>query len=190
MKIRNNIIISLAIIGVLLFGFIQFKVIPEKEAKQAQYVLNQQDPITHDLNSILKYKSRYMGDSSNIINLFGTLPYNNHKVLYQLYPDTLKVELNYDSAFESDDYNTFSKIILYNSTAAFALIDNLKVINYNFGDGSFWVFREDVAKWYGKDLKALLVESEWQNNVQGKLKNRTYVDRFTDAVLRVANSRI
>lgn len=189
MKTRNTIIICLAMIGTIMFGVIQFVIIPDNNQKLAKYIIEQQNPTTHDLNSILKYKSKYMGDSSNIINLFGTLPLNNFKAEYQLYPDKLKVELNYEVSFESIGEITLAEALEYNSVAAFALIDNLEIINYNFGDSKFYVFRSDVKRWYGKDPKDLLNEDEWKTNVQGNLKNRQYVWDLWEAIVKVGAIR-
>lgn len=185
MKTRNTIIICLALIGTIMFGVIQFVIVPDNNRKLAKYIVEQQNPTTHDLNSILKFKSKYMGDASNIFNLFAALPLNNFKAEYQLYPDKLKVELNYNVSRESIGEDiTLAKALIYNSIAAFALIDNLEIINYNFGDSKFYVFRADVKRWYGKDPKELLNKNEWKNNVQGKLKNRQYVWNLYEAIVK------
>ena len=50
MKTRNNIIISLIIMGMVLFGLVQFIVIPKNNQRNHEYKVQQQDPITHDIN--------------------------------------------------------------------------------------------------------------------------------------------
>jgi hypothetical protein len=184
MKTRNKLIICLAIMGIVLFGLVQGIVIPKNNQKKNEYMAQQQDPIIHDLNSILKYKTKYMGDSSNIVNLFNKLPLNNIQMSYELFPGKLTAELNYKDSIENIKADKVNKALIYNSTAAFALVDNLEVINYNFPDGEYKVLRSDVEKWYGTELTGLLSSKEWENKVQNKLKDIEYVDNFAKAVLK------
>jgi len=184
MKARNKIIVCLAIMGIFLFGLVQGVIIPRNERKNAQYMAKQQNPTTHDLNSILKYKNKYMGNSSNIINLFYNLPLNNIPMSFELFPDKLRLEVNYKDTVESINENKAKKALIYNSTVAFALIDNLEGINYNFTGLTYKVSRSDVEKWYGQNLSDLLKSEEWKSKVQDKLKENEYVNGFIKAVLK------
>jgi hypothetical protein len=66
--------------------------------------------------------------------------------------------LNYKDTIENINENKVNKALIYNSTAASALIDNLEVINYNFTNSKYKVLHSDVEKWYGKDLPGLLMK--------------------------------
>lgn len=183
MKTRNNIIIALAIIGIVLFGIIQFSVIPKNNQRNYQYMVQQQNPLTHDINNVLKYRNKYMGNSSNIINLFHKLPLNNIEMSFGLFPDKLTTEVKYKDTIANINENNVNKALIYNSTVAFALIDNLQVINYNFTGSSYKVSRSAVEKWYGQDLSGLFKKEEWKSKVQDKLKDSGYVNDCSKAVL-------
>ncbi|MDT8715126.1 hypothetical protein IAI10_00330 [Clostridium sp. 19966] len=81
----------------------------------------------------------------------------------------------------SDD---LKKAIIYNSTAVFALIDNLNQINYKFTDFNYTVYRKDIKALYNEDFSSLLKKDEWQNKVQDKLKDAEYVKKSADAVIK------
>ncbi|MCB2355517.1 DUF4825 domain-containing protein [Clostridium estertheticum] len=183
MKTRNNVIIGLAIMGIVLFGLVQFIVIPRNNQKNNQYMVQQQNPITHDINSVIKYKSKHMGNSSNIINLFHRLPLSNIKMSFELFPNKLTAEVKYNDTIANINENKVNKALIYNSTVAFALIENLQVINYNFTGSAYKVSRLDVEKWYGRDLPGLLKKEEWKSKVQDKLEDNKYVNDFIKAVL-------
>ncbi|MBX4269445.1 DUF4825 domain-containing protein [Clostridium estertheticum] len=183
MKTRNNVIIGLAIMGIVLFGLVQFIVIPRNNQKNNQYMLQQQNPITHDINSVIKYRNKYMGNSSDIINIFHKLPLSNIKMSFELFPNKLTAEVKYNDTIANINENKVNKALIYNSTVAFALIENLKVINYNFTGSAYKVSRLDVEKWYGRDLPGLLKKEEWKSKVQDRLEENKYVNDFIKAVL-------
>ncbi len=184
MKTRNKIIVFLAIIGIILVGLVQGVIIPKYNHRTNHYIAEQQNPITHDLNSILKYKNKYMGNSSNITNLFYNLPLNNIPMSFQLFPDKLAVEVNYKDNIGNVNESKVNKALIYNSTAAFALIENLQVITYNFTGSKYKVLRSDVEKWYDTDLALLLKKDAWKNKVQRKLQDNGYVDNCIKSVLK------
>jgi hypothetical protein len=184
MKTRNKLIICLAIMGIVLFGLVQGIVIPRNKQKKIEYVAQQQNPTTHDLDSILKYKTKYMGDASNIINLFSTLPLIEGETSFELFPERLTAQLDYKNAIADINENMVEKTLIYNSTAAFALVDNLEEINYNFTDGEYKVLRSDVEKWYDTGLSGLLINKEWESKVQDKLESIEYVNNCASAVLK------
>ena len=183
MKTRNRIIVFLAIIGIILFVLVQGVIIPKNNQKNDEYTAQQKSPITHDLKSVLKYNSKYMGDSSNLVNLFHTLPLNNIPMSFELFPDKLIAQVNYKDSIENISEDTAREVLIYNSTVAFALIDNLKEINYNFTGRAYKVKRVDVEKWYGTGLQGLLNENEWKSKVQDKLKGSDYVNNCSKVIL-------
>lgn len=182
MKIRNFIIISLLFVGIVLFGVVQFVIIPHNNAEREKYILQQQEPTTHDLKSILKYKNRYMGNASNIINLFHNLPLSKVGMKFQLFPEKLTLEVSYQDTVLNIGEEKVEVSLIYNSVAAFALVDNLEAIDYNFPDESYKVKREDVEKAYSY-FNDILKENIWENTVQGRLKDKKQVDDLVDKVL-------
>lgn len=184
MKTRNSIIICLVIIGIVIFGLVQGVVIPRNNSKNNQYIEQQQNPTTHDLNSVLQYKNKYMGNLNNIYNIFHNLPLSNIAMSFESFPDKLTVDVNYKETIENINENKVNKALIYNSTVVFALIDNLKGINYNFTGLTYKVSRSDVEKWYGQNLSGLLKSEEWKSKVQDKLEDNEYVNNCRKLVLK------
>ena len=118
MKTRNKLIVLLLANGVILFGIIQGYVIPEQQLRAEQYANDQLHPATHDLKRILPYKSQYMGDASNLSNLFTHLPLSEYSRGFQLYPEELTAQVNYSmTSIKPEEIN---QALMYNSAAAFA----------------------------------------------------------------------
>ncbi len=160
---------------------VQGVIIPQKEQRQTQYLAAQDEPTTHDLNRILPYQHPYMGNASNLANLFSRLPLDVERT-YELYPDTLTAEINYKAGVSSVGEEKVNKALIYNSVAAFALIGNLRELHYHFNDPSghvtgYQVTRSGIEAIFGEDLTALLTAEKWKTEVQDKLKSKTFVDQ-------------
>jgi hypothetical protein len=183
MKNRNRIIICLLVIGIALFAAVQFIVIPHNDAERNNYLAAQQEPATHDISSILKYKNKYMGNASNDANLFHHLPLSNVEMSFELFSDNLELEVNYKDTVWNIGEEKVKSSLLYNSAAAFALIDNLNVIDYNFSGTSYQVKRADIESLYS-NFSNILEKENWSNYVQSKMNDHQYVE---DAFQRVIN---
>jgi len=175
MKKRNNVIIILSIVAIALFCVVQFVMLPQQRLKANQYNLAQQEVTTHDLQSILPYKNKYMGNASNNINLFNHLPLSDLKHSFSQNPKTFTFEVDFDGKSTDIQERQMKKEILYSATSAFALIDNLQTIRYTYTDKTYVVKRSSVEKLHG-DLHNLLNESSW-HTMQGELKNEKDVDQ-------------
>jgi Domain of unknown function (DUF4825) len=160
MNRRNKLILALLVVGVVLFSIIEGYVIPANEEKAEQYQRNQQNPLTHDLQSILPYKSKYMGSTRSTV-LFTKLPLNQLESSFQLDPDQFKIQIKYQ-AIEEMDTDKVEQSLLYNSLAAFALIDNLQILEYHFPHTTYQAKRADVEQIFGAPLGELLTEEKWK----------------------------
>lgn len=178
MKKINLIIIILILAGMIGTTYVEAYVKPQMNKDKEQYAENQQDPEKHDFKAIIKYSNKYMGNASNIINLNYNLPLGNIQKTFQLVPDKLTVEINYEKDSSKIDQKTLSEALIYNSTANFVLIDNLQVIKFNFKEASYTISRDSVENWYDVKLSNLKNEAAWEKNVQNKLNNESYVDSF------------
>ena len=72
MKLKVSI--GLFIVGLVMFGWVQFYYIPKMEAADEQERLEQLEPETHQFSWVLEYKNPYMGSAGNNINLINNLP--------------------------------------------------------------------------------------------------------------------
>ncbi|MEW9095911.1 MAG: DUF4825 domain-containing protein [Clostridiaceae bacterium] len=181
MERRNFIIIILLVFGISAFGIAEFIIKPRQEEKRAKYRLEQQSSLTHDFKRLFKYKSKYMGDSSNIVNLNYSLPLSNISRTNEINSDELEYIINYEESVLNIGEEKVKTDLIYNATANFALIDNLKSITFNFTDSSYRIARNDVEDWYKVDLSSLVDETKWSKEVQEKLGEKNYVDEFWKA---------
>lgn len=174
-KTRNRLIIGLFLVGLAFYGVIEGVILPQREAAQEQYRLEQRDPLTHDLDSILKFKSAYMGDASNLINLFCTLPLNHIAMSFQMDSERFLVEVHYQDNAANVGDTQVRRAMLYDATAAFALVDNLQHINFVFLDETFTITRDAVSGFYSEPLPRLLKKNVWKEKVQAPLAADDYV---------------
>lgn len=163
---RRKVMIAFLIIGIPLFIWIQFFEVPSK-VKMGEEKL-QQDPETHEFEKVTQYESPYMGNASNVINLLNELPLNQYRGTIEIDPDTLSLLVNYN--INSTEIERQAKqAVIYNSTATFALIENLQQINMNFKDKTYSVSRDRVEKWFGTTLVDLKDPEMFKNKVQSQL---------------------
>ena len=204
MSNKNKLLVALFMIGLALFSVVQFIVLPHQNAQDKQYEAAQLEATTHDLNSILPYKNDYMGNNSNIINLFWHLPLIGSEMKFQLFPETFTLEIDYRNTLLSTGKESMSrkpfassgtidelnklyqkeveKSLIYNSTAAFSLIGNLEHIIYRFSDVSYQVSRANVEALY-LDHNNLLNPTIWKEEVQSKLNDDNYVAATAEKIL-------
>lgn len=183
MKNRDRLIIGLLAVGVIFFAAIQFVIIPHNNANEKAYAAAQQEPATHDLSSILPYKSRYMGDASNDANLFYHLPLCNIGMSFGVDSTNYRLEVDYKETVENIGEEKVQSALLYNSTAAFALISNLNAIEYNFTGASYEVKRTDIEALYS-GFGTVLQKSNWKTSVQDKMNDVAYVNETFQKVFR------
>lgn len=173
--LRNKIILALVLIGVVLFMAIQIVIIPQNEAQSEQYQLAQRSPLTHDLESILPYKNKYMGATSNLV-MFNHLPLSDLKRTFQLRPEKFTIEIHYEEKTTDIEAKLFEQAMLYNSVAAFALVDNLQTVEYRFSDTTVVAKRVAIQGLFGEDLASLLTKEKWRTGVQDKLRDDQFVE--------------
>jgi hypothetical protein len=180
MKKRNYVIIFLFIMVIL--GVIIFKIYPNPKISELTNT-NILDATTQDFSVLLPYKSKYMGNNSSIININNNLPLSEIKKSFYLNPDTLTLEINYAEASKNINYKKLKQCIVYNSTSNFVLIDNLQTIKINFTDKTFTLSRNSLEKWYGKNLLEFQNVNNFKSQVQNKLNDENYVDKFMQEVV-------
>lgn len=164
---QRKIMIALLIIGVPLFIWIQFFEVPNK-ARIGEEKL-QQNPNTHVFEKVTKYESPYMGDASNLGNLLNELPLNDYKDGIELDSEALILSVNYD-VNTTDIEDILKQSIIYNSTAMFALVENLQQMNMQFKNQTYIVTRDRVETWFGMTLVDFKDPEVFQEKVQSKFK--------------------
>lgn len=183
MATRHRVIIVLAIAGIALLVLIQGFIIPGNQAREEQYQQEQQNPVTHDLGSILKYKNKYMGNASNLMNLFQHLPLQSIPKTFELDSDKLTLKVLYSEPTSGVKEIELKRALLYNSLAAYALLDNLEAIEFRFADGTYTSTRTETQEVFGEPLSDLLTEEKWKT-IQEQLKDDSYVSKQAQIVIQ------
>jgi hypothetical protein len=178
MKRRNILIIALLLLGLGTLALVEGYLKPELRKEKEQYLAGQKDPLTHDFGRLLRFKSPYMGDASNLSNLNADLPLGEIPRMFQLDPDNLTAEITYQGSIDSLETDLFERALVYNATANFVLIGNLETLHLNFENGSYSITRRAVEGWYGTGLDSLQEESRWREKVQRPLADRAAVTSF------------
>ena len=178
MSKRNKIIIGLVAVAAVLFCVIQFWIIPTANNKQMEYAKNQSDALTHDIAAIEDFKSPYIGDATNISNLFQALPLNNISMKYQINSEDCSLTVNYLDTVWNIGEEKIHRDLIYNSVAAMAAIDNLSAITYEFSGDNFSFTRESMEEVFGSPLSDLLEKDGWNEKVQSELASKDFVEQF------------
>ena len=164
---RRLMLILLVVIGVALFIWIQFFEVPNKvkigEEKK------QQDPLTHDFETVTSFENPYMGDASNLGGLFSALPLNNYRGPMEMDAEKFSLIVDYDFGNSEISTETVKQAVVYNTTAAFTLIGNLQEIILLIDDESYSVTRENVEKWFGTTLVDFKDPKIFKEKVQERL---------------------
>ncbi|MWV45981.1 DUF4825 domain-containing protein [Paenibacillus sp. HJL G12] len=185
---KNKTILLLAAAGILLFTAVQGFVLPQWDRDKQVYAAEQQSPLTHDLQSIMKYQNKYMGNFSNLSNLNHALPLNEIPSTMELHPDSLAADILYQAGTADLDEERLERSLIYNATASFALIDNLQQIRFKFDNRTYTAKRTKFENWYGKKLSSLTDSPKiWKPAVQEPLADRAYVTKGIDNLFTVTD---
>lgn len=183
MKKKNVLIILLVAVAIISIIFVR-NILTINNQEDS---FNQEEALKSDIENLSKYKSKYMGDASNFLNLNNRLALYDIPKTFQLYPDELMAEINYEEAASNIDEGKIKRGLFYNSTANFVLIDNLKVLKLNFEEVSYTISREKLEKWYGKELSSLQDYEQWKKEVADKLSDTEYIDKFIKENVEIKN---
>lgn len=112
----------------------------------------------YDTEELFKYKSAYVGDNSNVMNLMYTLPYDNG-----VKPTGCELQTDnepYGIIINCQGYGTDGKAclpFLKNAAVIFNLIDNVGVVTFNVqsNDGivPFEFTRAEIEAYFQKDVR-------------------------------------
>lgn len=178
MNRKGKLILTLLAFGVFLFCAVQFVVLPQREWKERQYAIAQDDALTHDIERVQDYKSAYMGDASNTANLFYHLPQNSDGMDFELDSAHCGLTVHYLTPLFDTGEEKVHRNLIYNTVAAMSLIDNLETITYDFSGASFTFTRAQIENAFQKNLSSLIEREIWTEQVQKKLNDKAFVAGF------------
>lgn len=177
MQRKNIWIVSLLVLGAALLAAIVFWLLPAQERQQEQTRAAQTDARTHDFSAVLAYASPYVGDNSNTVNLFYHLPLGDVPSRFEIENDT-QLHIRCQAAAAEIGTDKVQRDLIYDSAAAFALIDNLDAVTYTFSDGDYAFTRAQVEAVIGVPLSALCDGTAMYDRVQAQLEDADFVAAF------------
>lgn len=177
MKRKNIWIVSLLALGLALAAAALFWLLPAQERQQAQQRAAQSDARTHDFAAVRAYASPYVGNNSNTVNLFYHLPLGDVPARFEI-EDDASLCVRYQAALAELDAAKVRRDLVYDSAAAFALIDNLSAVRYAFSDGSYTFTRAQMEAVLGVPLSGLRDGAAMHDQVQAQLEDTEFVASF------------
>jgi beta-lactamase regulating signal transducer with metallopeptidase domain len=112
----------------------------------------------NDLNNMLKHRSRYIGDASNVSNLLSKLPYGDRKNGISLDTDSRPygITVNYNLE-DADKIQNIKPVLLDNALILFSLVENVETVHFNILSANRYEFqftRAEMQEYFDKDLWA------------------------------------
>ncbi len=175
---RRKIIIAVMTFAAVVICVIRIGIVPANQSKQAKYGQTQTDSLTHDIAVIRDLHVTYVGDISNVIQLFNMLPLNNIPMMFQIDPDNCALTVNYLDTVWNVGEEKVERDLIYNSVAAMAVIDNLTAISYEFSGAAYSFERKEMENVFSSPLCNMLKEDDWNEMVQAKLYSSDFVEQF------------
>lgn len=132
---------------------------------------------------LFQYKDSYVGDSGAVGNILMQLPTPNGEQRKGIELKTKKepygIISNYIASETTDNVKlNYRELALYNATFVLGLVKNADWITFNFAEQSFYVTREDLESFYGKDIRQFSNEEELGMFIQEHLEDEDKVNQF------------
>lgn len=155
-------------------------------------------PTGYNAETLLKYKTAYVGDNSKVVNLINNLPYAElrREVSLQTKSTPYGVTVNYDLNGAAVDSQQMKTAFHDNAVIMFALIGNVDVITFNFESAvqpaSFQYTRAEVQKGYDKDLREYSKDiDEFEAFLRGLgFRLQVHPEKYTPAMSSTPGIRI
>lgn len=133
-----------------------------------------------DIVHIIQYQSRYVGDSSSTGLLIGALPLSEYGFVFEIDSEGCGVTIDYHfTDWYSNESLYTEKALIYNSVSAFALIENLEYIRFNFSGSSYFINREAIEQNYPNYEDIFIDDSidieNFDQYVEQKMSDQSFV---------------
>ncbi len=185
---RKSIWIWLLLLAILVSCWFEFGYLPRKEAADAAYAIAKLSPFTADRQALSCFANEHMGVQPNATGLFDQLPLAGaerafwfHSSHYSIHIDFMKgtrvcAAQNLRLRLDEEAYNTLQsspdfaaacttelcQALVFDSAVAFALLDDLDMMIYSFGDHDYAIGRAALGQYTGWSFASLLEEKSWQ----------------------------
>ena len=176
MKKQNRRLLLGLVIAAITLSIVALIIVTQVKEKTAKE--GQDDALTHDITTVYDYRSDYVGDNSNTVNLFYHLPLNSVAMNFEIDGTSRSLTVNYEETTKKIGSDKVRRDLIYNATAAMALIANVDELIFTFPDTYFIFRRSALNTIYNAELSNLLPGKTWKAQVQDKLKDDGFVERL------------
>ena len=132
------------------------------------------------IESIIKFKNKYVGNNSNDSLLIDHLPLAEYGYVFEIDSVNLSLTIDYHiTDWYVNENHYLEKALLYNSVSIFALIDNVEQITFNFSGNTYTVSRKQIKELY-PNFKDIVDKDINQNNFNKYLENKMNDNDFVE----------
>lgn len=121
---------------------------------------------------IFQYKDSYVGDNSAVGNIANHLPGAEYLNGFELKTkeEPYGITLKYDWKGSEQAYK---ESVIYNATYFYALVQNVDWITFQSELRDYTITKEDLQKWYGKELYEIKNEDELLELIEEHLDDKS-----------------
>ena len=176
MKSYNKVFTILLGMLLTILLILQFVIVPKLRHEDTNIEVTSLQPTKHNIESVFRYENDYMGNNSNTINLFGSLPLSDESLSFKMDSKKLEVIVSVDGSVANIGEEKVKQALIYDATAAFALLHNMNYLTFEFKDVTYQTNRTLVEAVY-ETLNQLLDKDTWSTMVQKPLEDINYVEQ-------------
>lgn len=113
----------------------------------------------YNADDLFKFKSAYVGDNVNVVNLLNSLPFGNLRREVSLKTSSVpyRISAKYDFGVSGLSIEAIEAAFRKNATVIFSLIDNVDEVSFEYDYANekrnYQCTREQIQKSYNKDLR-------------------------------------
>lgn len=170
-KKLTGVNVILVAISTLLVYFMLFYIAPAVSKTSPEYAQGSQMVQTHSLDTVLDYKSEHMTQQT-AQELWMHLPFCMYQPQVDADLQTGALTVTYTQIDQPE--SEVQKTVVYNSTMAFALLDDLRQITFDLDGQTVTVSRSAVTSSYD-DFEHILTASVWMSELKKPLENADFV---------------
>ena len=137
------------------------------------------------IDNIIKYKNKYVGNNSNTGNLISNLPLSEYGYVFEIKDLELKINYHITDWYINENYY-LEKSIVYNLISIFALIDNVKYIEFNFSGKSYNVSRDNVVNnfsYFDDIVKDDISKDAFNKYLEGNINDNSFIEDFFNKII-------
>ena len=136
------------------------------------------------IDTIIKFKNKYVGNNSNDSHLIDSLPLAEYGYVFEIDSKNLGLTIDYhitDWYINASHY--LEKALVYNSVSIFALIDNVEYITFNFSGNTYTVNRKQVSELY-PNFEDITEDGVNKNNFNKYLESKMNDNNFVEDIFK------